>query len=59
MGLQIVFRKKVYTTLDELQKDLDDWVNYYYHAERINEKCATVEHQYFLYYSVLNKFLKE
>jgi len=26
---QIAFRKKIYTTLDELQKDLDDWVDYY------------------------------
>lgn len=28
---QITFRKKVYTTIDELQKDLDDWLNYYNH----------------------------
>lgn len=28
---QIAFRKKVYTTLDELQKDLDDWLYYYNH----------------------------
>jgi hypothetical protein len=28
---QIAFRKKIYSTLDELQKDLDDWVNYYNH----------------------------
>jgi transposase InsO family protein len=28
---QIAFRKKVYITLDELQKDLDDWINYYNH----------------------------
>jgi transposase InsO family protein len=28
---QITFRKKVYVSLDELQKDLDDWVNYYNH----------------------------
>jgi transposase InsO family protein len=26
---QVTFRKKVYTTLDELQKDLDDWISYY------------------------------
>lgn len=26
---QITFRKKVYATLDELQKDLDDWLHYY------------------------------
>lgn len=28
---RIAFRKKVYTTLDELQKDLDDWTNQYNH----------------------------
>jgi transposase InsO family protein len=28
---QIVFRKKIYETLDELQKDLDDWLHYYNH----------------------------
>jgi transposase InsO family protein len=28
---QITFRKKIYTTLDELQKDLDDWLYYYNH----------------------------
>jgi len=28
---QIAFRKKVYLTLDELQKDLDDWLYYYNH----------------------------
>jgi transposase len=28
---QIAFRKKIYATLDELQKDLDDWVDYYNH----------------------------
>lgn len=28
---QIAFRKKIYNTIDELQKDLDDWVNYYNH----------------------------
>jgi transposase InsO family protein len=26
---QVVFRKKIYSTLDELQKDLDDWLAYY------------------------------
>ncbi|RDI36213.1 IS481 family transposase [Aquicella lusitana] len=26
---QVAFRKKVYTTIDELQKDLDDWLGYY------------------------------
>lgn len=26
---QVAFRKKIYSTLDELQKDLDDWIVYY------------------------------
>lgn len=26
---QVTFRKKVYTDLDALQKDLDEWINYY------------------------------
>ena len=26
---QITFRKKLYSTLDELQKDLDEWIKYY------------------------------
>lgn len=26
---QITFRKKLYSSLDELQKDLDEWINYY------------------------------
>lgn len=28
---KITFRKKIYTKLDDLQKDLDDWVHYYNH----------------------------
>lgn len=28
---QVTFRKKVYTTLEELQTDLDAWINYYNH----------------------------
>lgn len=28
---KIAFRKKIYTSLDEMQKDLDDWVDYYNH----------------------------
>ena len=26
---QITFRKKLYATIEELQKDLDEWINYY------------------------------
>ncbi len=28
---QVTFRKKIYETLDELQKDLDDWIFHYNH----------------------------
>lgn len=28
---KIAFRKKIYQSLDEMQKDLDDWVDYYNH----------------------------
>lgn len=33
---QITFRKKIYNTLDELQKDLDDWL-YYYNYQRTHQ----------------------
>ena len=26
---QVAFRKKLYSSLEELQKDLDDWIDYY------------------------------
>jgi hypothetical protein len=26
---QIIFRKKLYATIEDLQKDLDEWINYY------------------------------
>ncbi len=26
---QITFRKKLYSTMEELQKDLDEWITYY------------------------------
>lgn len=26
---QVTFRKKLYSTMEELQKDLDDWINFY------------------------------
>ena len=28
---RVAFRKKIYNSLDELQKDLDDWLDYYNH----------------------------
>lgn len=33
---QVAFRKKIYASLDELQKDLDDWLAYY-NNERIHQ----------------------
>lgn len=33
---QIAFRKKIYNSLDELQKDLDDWL-FYYNNERTHQ----------------------
>lgn len=33
---QITFRKKLYSSLEELQKDLDEWV-YYYNNARIHQ----------------------
>lgn len=29
---QIMFRKKLYSSLEELQKDLDEWIYYYNNA---------------------------
>jgi transposase InsO family protein len=29
---QVTFRKKLYSSLDELQKDLDEWIHYYNNA---------------------------
>jgi len=31
---QITFRKKLYATMAELQKDLDDWIEYYNTADQ-------------------------
>ena len=47
---QVAFRKKVYTTLDELQKDLDDWVNFYNHDRTHQGKmcCGRTPMQTFL-----------
>jgi transposase InsO family protein len=33
---RIIFRKKIYTTLAELQKDLDEWLRYY-NEERVHQ----------------------
>jgi transposase InsO family protein len=47
---QIAFRKKIYHSLDELQKDLDDWVEYYNHHRTHQGKmcCGRTPMQTFL-----------
>jgi len=47
---QVTFRKKVYNTLDELQKDLDDWLEYYNHERTHQGKicCGRTPMQTFL-----------
>jgi len=37
---QVTFRKKIYETIDELQKDLDEWLQYYIMSELIKVKCV-------------------
>jgi transposase InsO family protein len=47
---QVTFRKKIYSTLDELQKDLDDWI-VYYNNERTHQGkmcCGRTPMQTFL-----------
>jgi transposase InsO family protein len=47
---QVAFRKKIYERLDELQKDLDDWLNYYNHQRTHQGKicCGRTPMQTFL-----------
>ena len=47
---QVAFRKKIYETLDELQKDLDDWLNFYNHQRTHQGKmcCGRTPMQTFL-----------
>jgi transposase InsO family protein len=47
---QVVFRKKIYETLDELQKDLDDWLCFYNHQRTHQGKmcCGRTPMQTFL-----------
>ena len=33
---QVAFRRKIYRSIDELQMDLDDWINYY-NSERTHQ----------------------
>jgi transposase len=47
---QVTFRKKIYATLDELQKDLDDWC-YFYNTHRTHQGkmcCGRTPMQTFL-----------
>jgi transposase InsO family protein len=47
---KIAFRKKIYQSLDEMQKDLDDWVDYYNHQRTHQGKicCGRTPMQTFL-----------
>lgn len=47
---QVTFRKKIYETLDELQKDLDDWIYFYNHQRTHQGKmcCGRTPMQTFL-----------
>lgn len=47
---QVVFRKKIYERLDELQKDLDDWLYFYNHQRTHQGKmcCGRTPMQTFL-----------
>jgi transposase InsO family protein len=47
---QVAFRKKIYETLDELQKDLDDWLYFYNHQRTHQGKmcCGRTPMQTFL-----------
>lgn len=47
---QVAFRKKIYETLDELQKDLDDWLYFYNHQRTHQGKmcCGRTPMQTFI-----------
>ncbi len=40
---QVTFRKKIYASIDELQKDLDEWIDYY-NNERNRHNIPTCLH---------------
>ena len=42
---QITFRKKLYLTLDELQKDLEEWMEYYNNDRTHQGLCVVGEHR--------------
>lgn len=37
---QVTFRKKIYESIDELQKDLDEWMDYYNNQRTHQGKCV-------------------
>jgi hypothetical protein len=39
----VTFRRKIYQSLDELQKDLDPWLHYYKIEHTPQVKCVAVE----------------
>ena len=42
---QVTFRKKIYKTIDDLQKDFDQWIDYYNIESTHRGKYATAERQ--------------
>ena len=52
---QITFRKKLYSTMEALQKDLDDWIKSYNNDRTHQEKCAVGVRRWKLYLMV-NRF---
>ena len=54
---QVAFRKKIYRTLDQLQKDLDEWLDHYNHERTHQGKmcCGRTPMQTFLEDKVLWK----
>lgn len=42
---QVTFRKKLYGSMEELQKDLDEWMDYYNNHRTHQGKCAAAERQ--------------
>lgn len=42
---QVTFRKKLYGSMEELQKDLDEWMDYYNNHPTHQGKCVAAERQ--------------
>ncbi len=49
------FRKKLYSTMEALQKDLDEWIESYNNERTHQGKCAVGEHPK-KHYLMVNRF---